>query len=675
MLRRTVTVSAFAASGARFALGVQKPVDPSQYRGPVPGGHGLDNEPGVYATRREATYFEKAGMANPSPTKIYGEHEPRDRSDNIPYPEYDLIQGKYENVPGNLVGAPGALLYHNFTRSELKETVDYWDVVPKPPQIGHHPEYEYLSNTGKREGNISNSAGTIANWNIRSAIFSLYRCCLRGLPIVKHGFWINMPLDKMKDRIRERFISNRNVRDPDAIKHLLHNGWMEYQDTISFRRTKTTADKWFGDHDDRAVLRSAYADEEGQLLEERRLYNGERSLSDGPYGGFWSESGRAAADDFAKLAGRIPKSWTDTKGYFDMKVPDGTNYWERNLDYEGWYEVPLDPDSSKTRKELASYVESAYNQPKHYASKNRRSHRRAVKDVEMILESTVEENWSRHRDIYFQYHIRGPHPESNRVHAEKMLAIADDEMYSTRWDEQQQFIKQAMREMPNPALWKTDAFYHRLRYLSAPLEYNWGRVPVGASQEKLFNDWISDDVNVAIYNSKAFAAIKASKAQNPMALTWGDFYDRFDPDVPETRRLPWYHAEFDYDRRDKWDEKCMRQKKWIQTGDVDVKNSFFDSFIVKYEQQINRSDILKKQSVEVRYAAPRMVQLYRALNRTMDVALANQMRAFLGDKASASAIESADFSAFVFQPPTLIFPDGEAPVKLGLDGSPITASA
>jgi hypothetical protein len=318
-------------------------------------------------------------------------------------------------------------------------------------------------------------------------------------------------------------------------------------------------------------------------------------------------------------------------------------------------------------------VESGYNQPKHYASKNRRGHRRLVKDIEQLLESTMEENWSRQRDLYFQYNIRGPFPESNRVAAEKKLAMKDDEVHSTRWEESEKALKQAMREMPNPRLWKTDAFYHRYRYLSAGLEYNWGRVPVGAKQEKLFNEWISDDANATIYNSKAFQAVKANKKQNPMAQTWGDFYSAFDPDVPATRRLPWYHADFDYDRRHKWDEKCMRQKKWIQTGDVDVKYAFFDSLIAKYEQHINRTDILKTQSIETRYAAPRMVQLYRALNRTMDVALVNQMKSFLGKKTvTAEEIEAADFSKFTFQPPALIFPDGESAVQLGLDG---TASA
>ncbi len=192
-------------------------------------------------------------------------------------------------------------------------------------------------------------------------------------------------------------------------------------------------------------------------------------------------------------------------------------------------------------------------------------------------------------------------------------------------------------------------------------------------------------------NSPLFAEVKADKKRNPMAKTWADFYAEFDPDVPETRRLPWYHPEFDYDRRHYWDERCMRMKKWVQSGDIDFKHDFFQKEVAEWEQQVNRPENFRKpESVEYKYTAPRMVQLYRALGKRMDIALANQMKEHMlrgnpalntpavldahgSDDATAkirAALAKTDFGTFVFDVPTVIYPDGYEQPELAADGRP-----
>ncbi|KEG09175.1 hypothetical protein DQ04_05681030 [Trypanosoma grayi] len=656
-----------------------------KYSGPIPGATGKDNIPGIYATKKPPTYFEERyprGEKELPSKRIVETNEPKDRSDSIKAPEFDTSLGKFEQAP-YFSGGPAAMRYQNYVREPAnKEGVDYRDVIPLPPFEDHHPDFSYASATGKREGNTTLLANTVVNWELKAAMMSLYRSCLKGLPMVKHYYWLLTPLPQMKGKIRERFLQNQHTKDPDAIRHLLHNGWMEYQEVILFRRSRASVAKFF-EWDSQDELVRGYTKEEGKAQEERAFWNGEEQRREGPYDGHWSWLGKESEKEFNLIAGRIPMSWTTSKGYFEKGQADGTNFWEKNLDYEGWYIKNVDPDRQNARREMQGWIESGYNQPKHYASKNRRGYRRLVKDIETMMESSMEDLYTKNREQLFQYLIRETHPESNRINAERTLARQDDDFYSTRFDEYEKYLKQAMREMPNPRLWKTDAFYFRLRYLVAPLEYNWAKVPIGAAQEKFYNEWISDNANYAILNSSAFLGIKKDKKRNPMANTWADFYKNFDPDAPETRKLPWYHPEFNYDRRHKWDERCMRMKRWVQSGTIDSKLPFFDSIIAEWEQYINRPERFRApDNAERCYGAPRMVQLYRSLNRLMDVALTNQIRSIAEKKSGKSTQElsalsvpevekilsALDLKYFEFKVPVIIYPDEAKQGKLGLDG-------
>nr|CCC94490.1 conserved hypothetical protein [Trypanosoma congolense IL3000] len=663
-----------------------------RHTGAIPGATGKDNAPGLYSSERTPAYFETSYARKEAelPSKRVTEpNEPRDRSDNLKAPEFDTSLGKFEQAP-YFTGGPGAMRYHNYIREPVnKEGVDYRDVIPLPPFEDHHPNFSYASATGKREGDITLLANTVVNWEIKAAMMSLYRSCLKGLPMVKHFYWLLTPLPEMKLKIRERFLQNQHTKDPDAIRHLLHNGWMEYQEVILFRRTRASVAKFF-EWESQDELTRGYTKEEGKMQEERAFWNGEEQRREGPYDGHWSWLGKECEEEFNKIAGRIPISWSASKGYFEKGQADGTNFWEKNLDYEGWYIKNVDPDRQNARREMQGWIESGYNQPKHYASKNRRGYRRLVKDIETMMETSMEDLYTKNREQLFQYLIRETHPESNRINAERVLARQDDDFYSTKFEEYEQYLKQAMREMPNPRLWKTDAFYFRLRYLLAPLEYNWAKVPIGALQEKLHNEWISDNANYAILNSEIFENIKNDKSKNPMANTWADFYKNYDPDVPETRKLPWYHPDFNYDRRHKWDERCMRMKRWVQGGTIDGKLPFFDSIINEWEQYVNRPERFRaSDSAERRYAAPRMVQLYRCLNRLMDIALVNQIRVAVEGSHKKNPTElssmpvcdvqtlldSTDFKHFRFTVPIIIYPDGYPQPALGIDGGVVVSHA
>lgn len=652
------------------------------YDGPIRFATGKDNEPGLYSKPSAPAYFEKQGKVK---AKDPYPNEPKDRSDNIKFPQFDTDGGKFEQAP-YFAGGPPAMRYHGYLRDSVeRESVDYKDVIFEPPFQNHHPDYNYANVTGKRDGNTTTMANTIANWELHLATMALYRSMLKILPMLKHYYWLSTPLPQMREKVRLRFWQNQHVKDPDAIRHLIHNGWMEFQDCAMFRRPRATVEKFF-DYGSLDELIIQYTNEEGQQSEERGFWNGEEQRREGPHNGHWSWLGEQCEQEFDKIAGRIPTSWSTSKGYFEKGKPDGTNFWEKNLDYEGWYIKNVDPDRQNARRELQGWVESGYNQPKHYASKNRRGYRRLVKDIETLMETPMEDLYTHNREQLFQYLIRETHPESNRINAERILARQDDDFYSTKFDEYEKYVKQVMREMPNPRLWKTDAFYFRLRYLLAPMEYNWAKVPIGLPQEKQFNEWISDNANYAVFNSEVFDKIKADKSKNPMAKTWADFYGEFDPDVSASRNLPWYHKEFDYDRRHKWDERCMRMKRWVQSGTIDTKYAFFDSLIAEWEQYVNRPERFRApDNAERRYAAPRMVQLYRALNRVMEVALANQMRthaaqANKGKDLSKMSVEEiqkllaqTDFSKFIFDVPVIVYPDSVTQPSLGLDGMKATA--
>jgi hypothetical protein len=639
-----------------------------------------------YAVSQERAYFEK-GVFAPNPNdrdRRVDPATPKGTADLVKTYEFETIFGKFEIRPTG-TGHVGTLRYNNYKRIPPKETIPSRTVWGMGPQHeGHHPYYDYSANSGLRQGYTLGTGQSYLHWDLKVASHSLYRAAVRSLPLMKHYYYLHMSLEKMQQRVRKRFEMNRHVKDPDAVRHLIALGWVDFTECIMFRKTKMGMFKYFYDDENMEDMMAAYAVQEGRATDEKAFWNGEEQRKNGPYDGHWSWIGKKNQEEFERLAGRVPVSWSAGKGYFEVFEADGTNYWEKNLDYEGWFIKNVDPDRRAARLEMQSWVDAGYTAPKHYSSKNRRGYRRLVKDIENVMRSTPHEMYAESREMLFQFWVREWSPESNRVHAEKRLARHDDDVFTTKFDELEKPIKQAMREMPNPRLWRTDAFYLRVRYLQAFYEYNWAKVPIGAAFDKLYNEWVSNDVNYAILSSPQFEAVKKDKARNPMARTWADFYRDYDPDVEATRRLPWYHAAFDYDRRHHWDERCMRMKKWVESGDVDGTLPFFESEVAKYEQHINRFEATKYPgALEYKYSAPRYVQLYRGLAKRMDVALVNQLREFLmasgaltltaatTGKDVAAALDKAKLADFRFVVPTVVFPDNVEQPRLDLDGRPV----
>lgn len=623
---------------------------------------------------------------------------PAGESDKLKDVEYETAWGKYETRPG-WAGHPAQTGQWNkeFREKPEMKTKRVWGLSPASEHDGqHHPLHDYTAKTGERFNYNTQMTQPTLNWDIKLSMHGLYKAALRGLPLVKQFYFLVMPLEQMKKRIRTRFDVNKHVKDPEAIKMLVHHGWMDYTETICFRKTKGATGRMFEENEDGIHLKQHYYEQEKSAIQDRMLWNGGETLGkDGPYDGFWSTTGKYGAEQVEALAGRIPPSFSDSKGYFENWKPDGTNYWEKNMDYEGWMIKNVDPDRAAARKELQAWVEAGYNQPKHYASKNRRSYRRLVKEIDNLMNMSTHVAYAATREQLFQSYVREWCPESNRIYAEKKLARNDDNVFTMKYDEHDEAFKQACREFPNPRLWKTDVFFLRMRKLTAHLEYNWAKAPIGVEFERAYNEWVSNDAHHTVITSPAFARLKTDKKRNPMAKTWADFYTEFDPDVPETRRLPWYHPEFNYDRRYHWDERCMRMKKWVQTGDIDFRNDFFAAQVAEWEQMVNRPETARKaESVEFRYVAPRMVQLYRSLGKRMDMALANQMLEYVltqqklaanspqltthGDANSVSAVNKAlaetDFADFKFDPPTVIFPDNYEQPLLAPDGRALQVS-
>ena len=672
----------------------EKPYDPNakwEHDNPdqeIHGATGEDNKPGLYkdGTERKvgSVFFEqgKYAKAPKRPTEETDRDQgKRGREDNINSPEWQTAFGERETRPGGPHGGiPGMT---KLNRVPPRESVDRYDIRPHHSAEDHHPFFDYTNKTGLREG--FDTSNVPIHWDLKRAVFSLYRSCLQGLPLVKQYYWVNVPLELMAQRVRIKFEQNKYVNDRDAMRNLIMLGWTEYTEIITFRKQKGGVLKFFANSDDYTYIAKEYMKEEGKALEERKWWNGEEQKKEGPYDGFWSLAGKQNHEEFQKLKGRIPMGWSSSKNYFEIWRCDGTNFWEKNMDYEGWFLKNVDPDRAAARKEIQNWVSAGYQTPKHYASKNRRAYRRLVKDVDAIMNSSTHEVYAASRETIFQSYIRERCPETNRLYAEKKLARMDDDVFTTKFEFYDKCSRQVMREMPNPRLWKTDAFFLRLKYLCNPWsEYNWAKAPIGKSQEKLFNIWVSSDANYAVWSSPQFAELKECKKRNPMAKSWADFYTEFDPDVPETRKLPWYHDNFDYDKRYHWDERCMRMKRWVKSGDIDFKNNFFLSEVAKWEQMVNRPEIMREENfAEKKYTAPRMVQLYRSLQKRVEIALASQMVAALEAEVGAAKLQKLpapdvtalcakhNWTTFKFKCPVIIFPDNyEQPAAFKVDGTP-----
>jgi hypothetical protein len=645
------------------------------------------------ATRaRGRQYFETAawgGSDKPRAADPVSPKEPKGISDAVRGgAEYETGFGEFNMRPGRS-GTIEEAQYEGFHR----EPPSWPSVGPleagnyNPIHIGHHPDQDYTPTSPLKEGWVTHLSGIHHTSDVKASMHALYRNSIKALPMMKHYYMLTTSLEEMQMNLRLKFEKQAHIRDPETIRHLLVLGWSEFNDMITFRKQRDNVYFFFGAQN-KAHLRAQreWHEDKQRLLEDRLLFEGH-------YHGRLGDMHERSAEQrrlFDERLGRTPPSHVVSKGYFRVRVPDGTHAWERNQDLEGKHGIDVEPDPAIARQELFNEIDLCSFRPIHILQKERKRYRLQVAQIKRWAAGTGTEYYAEHRDAIFNAACKAENShEMNRVPAEGAVARMDDDVL-TRQDggEAHRINRQLHTEFPHPAQRLSEGYVLRKQQaIGQWFEYNWAKGPSGgAALTAAENAWLSDPVNHAIRHSDAFAAMWKDKARNPMARTWADFYAAFDPDEAATRRLPWVHPDFDYDRRYKWDERCMRAKKWLRGGGIDATRPFLDSVVAEWVQRcgsVERSVGLERAAGD-KFRAPAMVQRYRALRRRVDIALANQMREFLGARlggppaaesdakavaAALAVVEAADWAAFRFVVPVLVYPDGvDGPADVAVDG-------
>ena len=72
----------------------------------------------------------------------------------------------------------------------------------------------------------------------RRRVLNLYRAWFRQIPLILHDFELPVSEIKMKQKLRELFLQNQNVKDIRAIDMLVIKGQMELNETVlKFKQT------------------------------------------------------------------------------------------------------------------------------------------------------------------------------------------------------------------------------------------------------------------------------------------------------------------------------------------------------------------------------------------------------------------------------------------------------
>jgi len=594
--------------------------------------------------------------------------------------EYDTVFGKYDMRPGR-TGSVDDARYEGFHRPPPSwPTVGPAEVfgAAVPMHIGHHPNMDYAHSSGMKDGSTENMTLAFHTTDAKLNLHSLYRAARKSIALMKHYYMLPTPIAEMERALRVKFERNAHLRDPEAIRLALVQGWSEFNDTITFRKQRSHIFFFFGaqmKHVERAQL--DFTKDKQRTLDERLMWEGHYNGRAGEYNETMAELRRL----YDEREGRTPASQVATHRYFRQRVPDGTHAWERNQDYEGKLGLAAEPDLQIVRQTIGVDVDLSTMRPVHSLQKDRKRYRLQVAQLRRWGSASEAERYAELRDGEFNKAVTHERSlEMNRVFAEKHIAKRDDDVLTKQPSAEARAVAAKLfAEFPHPVQWGSEAFYLRHRMLhEAVFGYNWNRDALADSTAAAEAAWLADPVNFAIRHSAQYAALAADKARNPMARTWADFYAAFDPDDDASRRLPWVAEGFDYDRRHKWDERCMRKKKWLRSGDVDASRPFLQSVVHEWAQRVNSLEQSADpwRQMESKFTAPLMVQRYRAMQRVVDVALGRQMRAHMDAKgtlpkaaaandaaataAAAKAVEATDFSGFRFVPPTLVLADTAA---------------
>jgi len=89
------------------------------------------------------------------------------------------------------------------------------------------------------------------NWNdARYRVLRSYREWLRAGPEIQQMYSLNMPVSKIRTKVRQQFEKHRYVKQLNAVDVLLAQSNMEFQETLNYWKQLTQVMKYFRDEED-----------------------------------------------------------------------------------------------------------------------------------------------------------------------------------------------------------------------------------------------------------------------------------------------------------------------------------------------------------------------------------------------------------------------------------------
>ena len=162
--------------------------------------------------------------------------------------EYNTAFGSFEMRPPN-TGSLADAQYEGFNRQPPSWVtvgpIESGSQIP-PLHIGHHPTHDYSHTSGLKDGDTSHMTMVHHTTDLKANVHALYRNSLKSLALMKHYYMLLCSIDEMKKNLRVKFERNAHLRDPEAIRHVLYQGWSDFNDTITYRKQRDHVFFFFG---------------------------------------------------------------------------------------------------------------------------------------------------------------------------------------------------------------------------------------------------------------------------------------------------------------------------------------------------------------------------------------------------------------------------------------------
>jgi len=89
------------------------------------------------------------------------------------------------------------------------------------------------------------------NWgDARSRVLRSYREWLRAGPEIQQMYSLNMPVSKIRTKVRQQFEKHRYVKQLNAVDVLIAQSNMEFQETLNYWKQLTQVMKFFREEED-----------------------------------------------------------------------------------------------------------------------------------------------------------------------------------------------------------------------------------------------------------------------------------------------------------------------------------------------------------------------------------------------------------------------------------------